>query len=85
MELHSPEGVFPVEIRNVSETGLLFIGDTTLRKDARVGLYAMGSAVPGRIVRVDDWGGAVAFHKPITQAQVANLRQFRDNSALRGV
>lgn len=81
MELHGETGTHHVvTVRNVSETGLLFDGQGLSVGD-HVKLQAMQQVVPAQVVRLSDHGGALEFAKPLSPAQLANLRQFRQSAS----
>lgn len=82
LELTSDQGVFAVQITNVSETGLRFISERPLPRLDCISLKAMGQAVHARLIRRDGSGGALEFDRPLTAAQLANLRQYRDFHAI---
>ncbi|WP_425100938.1 PilZ domain-containing protein [Tropicibacter sp. S64] len=80
MELLTGSRSFHVRVRNVSATGLRFTGVRPPRVGVKVAFYAMGRKVQARIVRCEADGGALQFRHPLTPAQLANLRQFRDDT-----
>lgn len=80
MEMHGETGQARiVEVRNVSETGLLFDGAGFDVGD-QVRLVAMQQVVRARVIRLSDHGGAIAFDRKLTPAQLHNLRQVRQSA-----
>ncbi|SDY11458.1 hypothetical protein SAMN05444340_103278 [Citreimonas salinaria] len=66
-----------VEVRNVSASGMKCAGRAEARPGERVQFGIMGQKVTGYVVRqgADDF--AISFLRPLTDAQLHCLRQFR--------
>ncbi|GAA4225663.1 PilZ domain-containing protein [Sagittula sp. NFXS13] len=77
-ELQTEEGDFAATIVNVSKTGAFAEGVLPFEVGVRVRLTAMREPVRAHVVRVSRRGAALQFDKPLTAAQLENLRQYRD-------
>lgn len=66
-----------VEVRNVSASGMKCAGQAEARPGERVQFGIMGQTVTGYVVRQGDHGFAISFLRPLTDAQLQCLRQFR--------
>ena len=77
-ELATDDGDFAATIVNVSNSGAFAEGRLPLAVGARVRLTAMQQPIMAKVVRVNTRGAALEFDAPLSAAQLANLRQYRD-------
>ncbi|MCT4557540.1 MAG: PilZ domain-containing protein [Pelagimonas sp.] len=80
LELHGETGKAPVQIRNVSVSGMAYVGGPSLRVGDQVSLLAMQQEVRAHVVRLEEGGGALEFTQTLSPAQLNNLRQFRSQA-----
>ncbi|MGR3496776.1 hypothetical protein [Citreimonas sp.] len=66
-----------VEVRNVSASGMKCAGQAEARPGERVQFGIMGQKVTGFVVRQSADGFAISFLRPLSDAQLHCLRQFR--------
>ena len=66
-----------VEVRNVSASGMKCAGRAEARPGERVQFGIMGQKVTGFVVRQGANDFAISFLRPLTEAQLHCLRQFR--------
>lgn len=77
-ELRTDQGDFAAKIVNVSISGAFAQGDLPLATGQAVRLSAMRQPVMAHVVRVTERGAALEFDRPLSAAQLENLRQYRD-------
>lgn len=70
-------GPAKVEVRNVSRSGLKCAGATRAEIGDRIALEVMHHPVRGEVVRKTPETIAIAFDRPLSEAQLNCLRQFR--------
>ncbi|KUF09757.1 hypothetical protein [Pseudoponticoccus marisrubri] len=78
LAVDTPSGRVAVQVRNVSESGLLYRGDLGCQPGTRVAVEVLHQALPADVTRLTGQGGALGFVQPVSAVQLGVLRQYRD-------